>query len=77
MEAQTWLDQNYPEGECINSFGEKGKKRSEIRQIYVKQQLEGELDLADFTYYGNSINGIGQNNPSIWKYLDQFTKFKF
>lgn len=26
---------------------------------------------------GNSINGIGPNNPNIKKYLDEFTKFKF
>jgi hypothetical protein len=26
---------------------------------------------------GNSINGIGPNNPNIWKYLDEFTRYKF
>jgi RHS repeat-associated protein len=26
---------------------------------------------------GNGYNGIGPNNPNIWKYLDSFTKYKF
>ncbi|CAG8628639.1 629_t:CDS:2, partial [Diversispora eburnea] len=49
---QTWLDQNYPEGECINPYKPYGKKikRSEVEEIYINQQLEGELDLKDFTY---------------------------
>ena len=47
MKAQTWLDQNYPQGGWINYCGEKEQRRW-VGEIYINEQLEGELDLADF-----------------------------
>ena len=47
MQAQTWLGRNYPQGGCINHYGEKEQRRW-LGEIYINEQLEGELDLADF-----------------------------
>ena len=47
MQAQTWLDQNYPQGGWINYYGEKEQRRW-VGEIYINEQLEGELDLSDF-----------------------------
>lgn len=53
IEAQEWLDLNYPQEGCISPYSfysEKIKiKRSEVEEIYINEQLEGELDLIDFT----------------------------
>jgi len=48
LQAQTWLGRNYPQGGCINHYGEKEQRRW-LGEIYINEQLEGELDLADFT----------------------------
>jgi len=48
MQAQTWLGRNYPQGGWINYYGEEEQRRW-VGEIYINEQLEGELDLADFT----------------------------
>ncbi|CAG8832792.1 33599_t:CDS:2, partial [Racocetra persica] len=42
--AQEWLDKNYPK-----------EKRSEVYEIYINEQLEGNLDMTDFTYWDDSF----------------------
>jgi len=49
VNAQEWLDKNYPQGKCIDRWGGKAN-RSEVEEIFIKEQLERELDLKDFTY---------------------------
>ena len=59
VNAQNWLDENYPEGACIQYdfyFRKQKVKRSEVSKIYLNEpSLEGELDLKDFTYWFGRI----------------------
>src|SRR5436305_10847451 len=55
INAQEWLDKNYPKNGVAlireeRSFrNDEGKVRSEITKLYVNDKnLEGELDLSDF-----------------------------